>query len=891
MFTYDLNDWVIVDEKSDGWREIPVHWPALPIPKVLKYQVITYLGDVHKAGTDSNVFVCLYGSLGSSGKRLLKHSLTNKDRFTQDQVDQFEIEAVDLGTLQKVVIGHDSLGEGSGWYLKKVVVMDSIDSVDKFVFPCNHWLDEGEEDAKIERTLLLSEEVVFEDDMPPTPQVKSPSPVARQKSVTPAPREKTKTPTPTPRQKTKTPTPVPREKSKSPEPTPQEKAKTPSPPPKQKTKSPSPPPKQKTKSPSPPPLESPSPTLVVASEDVSDKVDSPKPASPEQEKTASPGVGDDKPVSPKPSEEKPEPPSNEEEKVNKSDTPEDEEPTSEIPEKIDTVKPEDLESKPETRDDKPDEMEVTAEQTDQQTAELEKAVEENKPATPEPQEGTVKVYVTTSAAPDCGTNDQVTLTVYGDAGNSGPLSLGEPNKGYFQPGQTDEFLVNFDTEELGGIRKIRIEHDNPHTQSGWGLDKVILHNLKSDERYEFHVGKLLSFSGEYGDIAVEVPAENDSHDFWPVRHYVVAVETGTEENSGTDATVHITLFGTLGDTGRRYLINNKEQNKKFRTGKVDTFIVEAVDLGRLENIIIGHDGKGSEGAWFLEKVSVKEGVDAKHKYIFTCNSWLQDEEDYGIVEVELYMDRMEKENSNLQKQNLNTVDGEESKADGGEESKGEGGEESKGEGGEQGKGEGTNEDMRSIEGGGIKEDEVTDTKKDEEIKDSATESRQDEGVTEDTNKTEDQKIINEDNKSGVEDKTKSENKNSVPEDHDVDVNKNESKEKTESESKNSVPEDHDVDVNKNQSEDKTESGNQNKINEDDIDNDKINEDMSKTRNGDQREVTEDINVDSKTESEDKQKTESEDTKKTESEDTKKTESEDKNKTESEDQNKATEDKN
>lgn len=150
----------MVDEKSDGWREVPVHWPALPQPKgtpliplppththpniqelwkamtslkwmiikcmlrswefcqrilldsivchkssyffikltcwcwgfvsffviVHKYQVITYLGDVHQAGTDANVFVCVYGSLGSTGKRLLKHSLTSKDRFTQDQV-------------------------------------------------------------------------------------------------------------------------------------------------------------------------------------------------------------------------------------------------------------------------------------------------------------------------------------------------------------------------------------------------------------------------------------------------------------------------------------------------------------------------------------------------------------------------------------------------------------------------------------------------------------------------------------------------------------------------------------------------------------------------------------------------------------------------------------
>ena len=57
-------------------------------------------------------------------------------------------------------------------------------------------------------------------------------------------------------------------------------------------------------------------------------------------------------------------------------------------------------------------------------------------------EGNVKVYVTTSGAPNSGTNDHVTLTVYGAAGNSGPLSLGDPDKGHFQPGQTDEFQVS-----------------------------------------------------------------------------------------------------------------------------------------------------------------------------------------------------------------------------------------------------------------------------------------------------------------------------------------------------------------------------------------------------------------------------------------------------------------
>lgn len=45
---------------------------------------------------------------------------------------------------------------------------------------------------------------------------------------------------------------------------------------------------------------------------------------------------------------------------------------------------------------------------------------------------------------------------------------------------------------------------------------------------------------------------------------------------------------------------------------MDIFIVEVVDFGRLENIIIGYDGKGEELVWFLEKVFVKEGVDVKY---------------------------------------------------------------------------------------------------------------------------------------------------------------------------------------------------------------------------------------------------------------------------------------
>ena len=49
--------------------------------------------------------------------------------------------------------------------------------------------------------------------------------------------------------------------------------------------------------------------------------------------------------------------------------------------------------------------------------------------------------MTTSADSDSGTDSNVTLTVYGDADNTGPITLGSPSTGYFYSGQTDKFDV------------------------------------------------------------------------------------------------------------------------------------------------------------------------------------------------------------------------------------------------------------------------------------------------------------------------------------------------------------------------------------------------------------------------------------------------------------------
>ena len=54
-------------------------------------------------------------------------------------MDEFLIEAVSLKALEKVRVGHDSTGPGSGWFLDKVVIKDPEDSAKEYVFPCSRF--------------------------------------------------------------------------------------------------------------------------------------------------------------------------------------------------------------------------------------------------------------------------------------------------------------------------------------------------------------------------------------------------------------------------------------------------------------------------------------------------------------------------------------------------------------------------------------------------------------------------------------------------------------------------------------------------------------------------------------------------------------------------------
>ena len=119
--------------------------------KPIQYDIKVYTGDVSSAGTDANVFINIFGENGDTGKRQLSKKF--KDLFERNQVDDFKLEALDLGKLTKLHIEHDNKGFGAGWFLDKVVVTNLSDN-STTEFPCGQWLDKKKGDKLISRELL-----------------------------------------------------------------------------------------------------------------------------------------------------------------------------------------------------------------------------------------------------------------------------------------------------------------------------------------------------------------------------------------------------------------------------------------------------------------------------------------------------------------------------------------------------------------------------------------------------------------------------------------------------------------------------------------------------------------------------------------------------------------
>uniref|UniRef100_A0A2K6TAQ2 Oxygen-regulated protein 1 n=1 Tax=Saimiri boliviensis boliviensis TaxID=39432 RepID=A0A2K6TAQ2_SAIBB len=243
-----------------------------------------------------------------------------------------------------------------------------------------------------------------------------------------------------------------------------------------------------------------------------------------------------------------------------------------------------------------------------------------------------KVFIITSDLPDAGTSSQIYIILYGQHRSSAPIYLYGTDGARFQDGHQDIFTIT--VGDIGRLFKIRIGHTNSGQSPSWHCKEIHLHNMTSGKQFYVPVQRWLARDREDGEICREFPLLSKGQPVLPVTIYEVNVATGELWNAGTTANVYISIHGEKGDTGSRKLFRSKSAFN-FLRGQTDTFFLEAVHLGHLCKIVIGHDGLGPGNGWFLDDVVIKDPT-TNYEYTFFCHRWLDQGEDDCKIVRELY---------------------------------------------------------------------------------------------------------------------------------------------------------------------------------------------------------------------------------------------------------------
>jgi lipoxygenase homology domain-containing protein 1 len=70
-------------------------------PALVPYRIRVQTSDVRGAGTDSDVFIVIHGSQGSSSEFELANAANN---FERNQTDTFEVSGLDVGSIHSITV-------------------------------------------------------------------------------------------------------------------------------------------------------------------------------------------------------------------------------------------------------------------------------------------------------------------------------------------------------------------------------------------------------------------------------------------------------------------------------------------------------------------------------------------------------------------------------------------------------------------------------------------------------------------------------------------------------------------------------------------------------------------------------------------------------------------
>ncbi|XP_044862525.1 lipoxygenase homology domain-containing protein 1-like isoform X2 [Mauremys mutica] len=247
----------------------------------------------------------------------------------------------------------------------------------------------------------------------------------------------------------------------------------------------------------------------------------------------------------------------------------------------------------------------------------------------------------------------VTVCVCGINGDTGDRILGWPLQNPQQGEDKESFTAQMDAVDLGELHKVVLSISS---KTNCKLDVKTLHlkeALKQEPVYIFEVNEVFSLDAHEPEIRREIPVSFVSREGVKLKNeidhtlnkekspleslveYIIKVYTGDKKGAGTDANVHVILFGDEDSSELVQLTKPLEHQDPFERGKSDIFRIKTKSLGRLRSIEIGHDGKGFASGWFLEKVEITDSS-TNEVYCFNCSRWLAEDENDGRTVVQLY---------------------------------------------------------------------------------------------------------------------------------------------------------------------------------------------------------------------------------------------------------------
>eukprot|EP00775_Hariotina_reticulata_P001782 gene1782-2116_t len=233
-----------------------------------------------------------------------------------------------------------------------------------------------------------------------------------------------------------------------------------------------------------------------------------------------------------------------------------------------------------------------------------------------------KLNVKTSDVRGAGTDANVSVTLIGSAGSSGPHKL-ESSKNNFERGGSDSFEVR---AAVGELQALRIGHDNSGVGPSWHLQEVFV-SCPGTQQLQFVANRWLAVDEADGSTHVTL-TPGGTEAATSLRKYHVHVYTSDLRGAGTDANVFIIMHGSDGINSGQMKLENSKNN--FERGAHDVFLLELLDLGELSALDVWHDNKGLAAGWHLEQVVVhQEG--SSRQWTFSCDRWLASDEDDGLV--------------------------------------------------------------------------------------------------------------------------------------------------------------------------------------------------------------------------------------------------------------------